>query len=80
MTDLPAMIAKGIPSNPAEHFSLREARASSHQAGVVGTRDRLDLAEALGEGRGGGGGIGALAPDEDTDTCSEHQQWQIGLC
>ena len=40
MTDRPAIRAEeGIPSRPGEHLGLREARVSSHQAGVVEVRD-----------------------------------------
>ena len=50
-TDLPAMSAgAGIPSKPAERLGLKEARAFSHQEGVVGTRDRVDSVEGTEEG------------------------------
>ncbi|MDA8002232.1 MAG: hypothetical protein MPL62_13210 [Alphaproteobacteria bacterium] len=64
-TDLPAMsAAAGMPSKPAEHLGLKEARAFSHQEGVVGTRDRVDSVEGTEEG----GEREAFEPEEDTDT------------
>ena len=52
MTDLPAMRAEdGMPSSPKEHLGLREARAFSHQSGVVGSIDIVDS----GVGKLGGG-------------------------
>ena len=64
-TDLPAMsAAAGMPSKPAEHLGLKEARAFSHQEGVVGTRVRVDSVEGTEEG----GEREAFEPEEDTDT------------
>ena len=43
MIDRPAIRAEeGIPSRPGEHLTLREPRASSHQAGVMEVRERVD--------------------------------------
>ena len=65
MTDRPAIRAEeGIPSRPGEHLGLREARVSSHQAGVVEVRDRVDWG---GEAKAGGDG-GVPDPVEETAT------------
>ena len=65
MTDRPAKGAEeGIPSRPGEHLGLREARVSSHQAGVVEVRDRVDWG---GEAKAGGD-RGVPDPEEETAT------------
>ena len=67
MTDRPALRAKeGIPSRPIEHRVLSEARVSSHQAGVVVARERVD-----GGGVDKAGGDGRQVPEaaaEDIET------------
>ena len=48
-------------SRPAEHLDLRVERVSSHQAEVVGARDRTES----GEDTGGGGGGGRVSETEE---------------